>query len=325
MKKKINRRLSVAPMLKWTTSDCRIFHRQLSKETLLYTEMITTGALIYGNKTRHLNFDNIEHPLALQLGGSDPKDLATCCKIAEKWQYNEVNLNLGCPSTRVQSGSFGACLMAEPALVADCIKAMVDSCELDITAKHRIGIDNKDSYAELVDFIGCLSEAGCQTFIIHARKAWLKGLSPKQNREIPPLHYDIVAKIKIDFPHLEIIINGGITSLQQSLELLKTVDGVMIGREAYQHPWLLAQADALIFNQDPILKTRRQIIEACFPYIETRLQQGMPLTRFTRHLLGLFHHQPNSKLWRRYLSENAYQKGADLGCLKEALDLVDFV
>ncbi len=321
-KKPIDRRLSVAPMLDWTTSDCRIFHRQLTRKTLLYTEMITTGALIFGDKARHLDFDLIEHPIALQLGGSSPKDLATACKMAEKWGYDEINLNLGCPSNRVQNGMFGACLMAKPDLVADCIKAMLDSCTLPITAKHRIGIDEQDSYDELVYFIGTLADAGCHTFIIHARKAWLKGLSPKQNREIPPLRYDIVEKIKRDFPALEIIINGGIKSLVEAKKLLTTFDGVMIGREAYQHPWLLNDADQLIFNQPNEIKTRRDIIESCYPYIQKRMAQGMPLTRFTRHLLGLFYAQPNSKLWRRYLSENAHLNPANLDCLKAALDLI---
>ena len=321
MTKIIDRRLSVAPMLDWTTSDCRIFHRQLTKKTLLYTEMITTGALIFGDKARHLDYDDIEHPIALQLGGNDPEALAKCAKDAEKWGYDEVNLNLGCPSNRVQNGLFGACLMGHPRLVADNIKAMQDACSLPITAKHRIGIDDQDSYAELVNFIGTLADTGCKTFIIHARKAWLSGLSPKQNREIPPLRYDIVEKVKQDFPHLEIIINGGIKSIETAQTLLKTFDGVMIGREAYQHPWLLIEADEKIFGLAQNTQTRRDIIEACYPYIQQRLEQGMSLTRFSRHLLGLFYQQPRSKLWRRYLSENAHLS-SNLDCLKTALEMV---
>ncbi len=319
---RLDRRLSVAPMLDWTDRYCRYFHRLLTRKTLLYTEMLTTGALLHNDPARFLDFFAEEHPLALQLGGSDPNDLGRCCKLAEEWQYDEVNLNLGCPSDRVQSGMFGACLMAQPDLVADCIAAMMESCTLPITVKHRIGIDDLDSYSLLTAFVDKLSAAGCKTFIVHARKAWLQGLSPKQNRDIPPLRYDIVYQLKQDFPDLEIIINGGITSLEQAEEHLKQVDGVMIGREAYHNPWILAEADKRIFGKDCQPGSRHQVIEQLLPLVEQECRRGVPLKRITRHILGLFHGQPGAKKWRRYLSENAHKPGAGPGTLEAALALV---
>lgn len=317
-----NRRLSVAPMLDWTDRYCRYFHRLLTRKTLLYTEMITSGALLHNDPARFLDFFTEEHPLALQLGGSDPDDLARCAVLAEEWQYDEVNLNLGCPSDRVQSGMFGACLMAQPERVADCVAAMTESCKLPVTAKHRIGIDDLDSYDLLCRFVDKLSSAGCHTFIVHARKAWLQGLSPKQNRDIPPLRYDLVYQLKADFPHLEIVINGGIFNLEQVEAHLKKVDGVMIGREAYQNPWILAQADRRIFGSDWQPPSRHQVIEELLPLVERECTRGIPLKRITRHILGLFHAQPGAKKWRRYLSENAHKPEAGPETLKTALALV---
>ncbi|WP_456373832.1 tRNA dihydrouridine(20/20a) synthase DusA [Thiolapillus sp.] len=319
---RIDRRLCVAPMLDWTDRYCRYFHRLLTRHTLLYTEMVTTGALLHNDPARFLDFFAQEHPLALQLGGSNPDELAACCKLAQEWQYDEVNLNLGCPSDRVQSGMFGACLMARPELVADCIAAMVESCTLPITVKHRIGIDELDSYDLLTTFVDKLSAAGCQTFIVHARKAWLQGLSPKENREVPPLRYETVYRLKQDFPHLEIILNGGIVSLDQALTHLQHVHGVMIGREAYQNPWLLSQADQRIFGSDWQPVSRHRIIEQLLPLVERECSRGIPLKRITRHILGLFHGQPGAKKWRRHLSENAHKPGAGAETLQAALALV---
>jgi tRNA-dihydrouridine synthase A len=318
----INRKLSIAPMLDWTDRYCRYFLRLITRNTLLYTEMVTTGAILHGDKKRFLDFDSSEHPIALQLGGSIPNDLAECARLGEQWGYDEINLNVGCPSDKVQSGSFGACLMATPALVADCVKAMSDAVAIDVTVKHRIGIDDRDSYGELCDFVGTVSEAGAQTFIVHARKAWLQGLSPKQNREIPPLSYGTVHRLKRDFPHLEIIINGGIKTLEQTEEQLRQVDGVMIGREAYQNPWILAEADSRIFgNQDPA-SGRHEVIERLLPFIAQEQAAGTPVNRITRHILGLFQGQPGARAWRRHISENAHRKGADLSVVAEAAALV---
>ncbi len=318
----IDRRLCIAPMLDWTDRYCRYFHRLISRRTLLYTEMVTTGALLHNDPGRFLDFFPSEHPLALQLGGSNPQDLATCCKMAEEWGYDEINLNLGCPSDRVQSGMFGACLMAKPALVADCIAAMTEACKLPVTAKHRIGIDELDSYDLLCRFVDQLAAAGCRTFIVHARKAWLQGLSPKQNRDIPPLRYELVHQLKEDFPDLEIIINGGIVSLDQAAAQLKEVDGVMIGREAYQNPWILAQADQKLFGSDWHPGSRHQIIENLLPLVEQECSRGVPLKRITRHILGLFHGQPGARKWRRYLSENAHKPEAGPKTLRTAMALL---
>ncbi len=321
----IDRRLAVAPMLDWTDKYCRYFHRLISRQTLLYTEMITTGALLHNDPGRFLDFFPAEHPVALQLGGSNPEDLAKCCKMAEEWGYDEINLNLGCPSDRVQSGMFGACLMAKPDLVADCITAMTESCKLPVTAKHRIGIDELDSYDLLCRFVDQLAAAGCQTFIVHARKAWLQGLSPKQNRDIPPLRYELVYQLKQDFPDLKIIINGGILNLDQAQTHLKNVDGVMIGREAYQNPWMLAQADREIFGADWQPHSRHQVIESLLPLVEQECSRGIPLKRITRHILGLFHGQPGARKWRRYLSENAHRPEAGPETLQTAMTLLSIV
>ncbi len=322
--KKLNHRFCVAPMLDWTDKHCRYFHRLLSKNAFLYTEMVTTGALIHGNSHRFLQFNQEEHPIALQLGGSNPNDLAICTRMAEDYGYDEVNLNVGCPSDRVQNGRFGACLMAEPNLVADCILAMQADVKIPVTVKSRIGIDNRDSYEELVQFIDTVARAGCKTFIIHARKAWLKGLSPKENREIPPLCYDIVFQLKRDFPQLEIVINGGITTLQQSSELLKYVDGVMLGREIYQNPYLLAEVDSFLFDDNSLIFSRNEVINALLPYIRQQLQdQDVRLNSISRHVLGLFHGEYGARLWRRYLSENACKSIANENFLLNALMLTE--
>ncbi len=311
--------LSVAPMLDWTDRHCRYFHRLLSQRAILYTEMVTTGALIHGDHHRFLQFNQAEHPLALQLGGSNPRELAICAKMAEDYGYDEINLNVGCPSDRVQNGRFGACLMAEPELVAECVAAMTQAVAIPVTVKSRIGIDDKDSYPELVHFIGTVAAAGCQTFIIHARKAWLSGLSPKENREIPPLRYDTVYQLKIDFPHLEIILNGGVTSIDQAETILQRVNGVMIGREAYQHPFLLIDADQRLFGDTRPTLSRTEIVHALLPYISAQLGNGLRLHSITRHILGLFHGQYGGRGWRRHLSEKGNLAGADEAVVLQAL------
>lgn len=297
-------------MMDWTNRHCRFFHRLLSCNALLYSEMVTTGALLHGNIERHLAYSQCEHPLALQLGGSDPKALAHCAALAEEWGYDEVNLNCGCPSDRVQSGRFGACLMAEPALVCDCVKAMLDTTSLPVTVKCRIGIDNQNSQSALDDFIGQVSEAGCNRFIIHARKAWLDGLSPKENRDIPPLDYPRVRQLKADFPSLEIILNGGIQSIEQAKGALEWADGVMMGRSAYQDPWLLTHVDQDLLG----IKTHKDmhsVIESLVLYAENLRHKGLPIKLLTRHILGLFNGQKGARRWRRYLSEHAQDKEAE--------------
>ncbi|MES9843141.1 MAG: tRNA dihydrouridine(20/20a) synthase DusA [Candidatus Sedimenticola sp. 6PFRAG5] len=318
----LDRRLCIAPMLDWTDRYCRYFLRLISRHVVLYTEMVTTGAIIHGDRERFLKFDKFEHPVVLQLGGSDPADLAQCAKLGEEWGYDEINLNVGCPSDRVQSGRFGACLMATPELVAECVDAMKQSVSIEVTVKHRIGIDDRDSYGELCDFIGASSEAGCRTFIVHARKAWLQGLSPKENRKIPPLSYETVYRLKQDFPALEIIINGGITTLDQSKVHLEHVDGVMIGREAYNNPWMLAEADLHIYGDDHPIPTRHEIVEQLIPFIEQEQATGTPVNRVSRHILGLFNGQPGARAWRRHISENAHRKGADSSVILEAASKV---
>jgi tRNA-dihydrouridine synthase A len=315
-------RLSVAPMLDWTNRDFRYFLRLISKHCVLYTEMITTGALIHGQRERFLAHDVSEQPLALQLGGSDPDDLAKCAVLGEQAGYNEINLNVGCPSDRVQNGRFGACLMAEPKLVAECVSAMSAEVSIPVTVKTRLGIDKLDSYDFLVDFISQVSNAGCDIFILHARKAWLQGLSPKENRDVPPLDYDRVYQIKQDFPQLHIDINGGIQTLEQAKLHLEHVDGVMMGRSIYHDPYLLAQADALLYGDDHAVLSRHDIIRKMLPYIEQRMSQGCPVKSITRHLLGIFQGQPGARAWRRYLSENAHSEGADITVLEKALTLV---
>jgi len=306
-------------MMDWTDRHCRYFHRLLSRHALLYTEMVTTGALIHGDRQRFLQFHAEEHPLALQLGGSNPRELGWCAKMAEDYGYDEVNLNVGCPSDRVQNGRFGACLMAEPELVAECVEAMCQATGLPVTVKSRIGIDDQDSYEALVHFIATIASAGCRTFIVHARKAWLKGLSPKQNREIPPLRYEVVYQLKIDFPQLEFILNGGVTSLAQAETHLQHVDGVMVGREAYQNPYVLAEVDRRIFGADVEPVTRYEAVEQLLPYIGLQLGDGLRLNTVTRHTLGLFHGEPGARGWRRHLSENVGRSGADINVVREAL------
>jgi tRNA-dihydrouridine synthase A len=317
----IDRRLSIAPMLDWTDRHCRYFLRQITARTLLYTEMITTGALLHQDPARFLDYDAAEHPLALQLGGSDPAELAACSALADQWGYDEINLNVGCPSDRVQSGRFGACLMAEPGLVAECVSAMAGASSRPITVKHRIGIDHMDSYPELTGFVDRVAAAGCETFIVHARKAWLKGLSPKQNRDVPPLQYGVVHRLKQDFPQLQIVINGGFKTLSQAAQQLQQVDGVMIGREAYANPWILARADAQIFGE-PRVRSRIEVVEAMLPYIRTQHAAGTPIHRITRHMLGLFQGQRGARAWRRHLSENVHRPDTGPEILTQALALV---
>ena len=312
------RRLSVAPMLDWTDRFYRHFARLISRHTWLYTEMVTTGALIHGDRQRFLRFDPIENPLALQLGGSEPVDLARCARMAEQWGYDEVNLNCGCPSDRVQSGMFGACLMARPALVADCVRAMRAACDIPVTVKHRIGIDHMESYQELLDFVGTVAEAGCEVFIVHARKAWLQGLSPKENRDIPPLNYPWVYRLKHDLPRLCIVINGGIQTLEECRRHLQQVDGVMLGREAYQNPWLLAEVDSQLYGMDKPAASRDDVIAALLPYVERQLAAGAHLNHITRHILGLYQGVPGARKFRRHLSENAYRQTAGVEVLTGA-------
>ncbi len=309
-------------MLDWTDRHARFFLRLISKHTLLYTEMVTTGAVINGDREKLLGFDPAENPIALQLGGSDPKALAECARIGEDYGYDEINLNVGCPSDRVQSGRIGACLMAEPELVSECLSAMKRVTDLPVTVKHRIGIDEQDSYEFVRHFVDIVSQSGCDSFIVHARKAVLSGFSPKQNREIPPLIYDRVYQLKKDFPQLEIIINGGIRSMEGSIQHLTKVDGVMIGREAYNNPYILAEVDRQIFNSDITPISRTDIIENFIPYIQEHLYSGGKLQHVTRHILGLFHAQPNGKLWRRHLSERVTKPDAGIQVVYDALSLV---
>lgn len=320
MKSTLNK-FSVAPMLDWTDRHCRYFHRILTKQTLLYTEMVTTGAILFG-KGDYLAFNQEEHPVCLQLGGSDPVALAKCAKLAQAQGYDEINLNVGCPSDRVQNGMFGACLMGHAALVADCVKAMQDQVNIPVTVKARIGIDEHDSYTFLCQFIETIMPY-CQTFIIHARKAWLSGLSPKENREIPPLDYKRVYQLKRDYPHLIIAINGGIKTIDDIKNHLNYIDGVMIGREAYQNPILLASIDSHIFNIDTPVIHPIDAIKQLYPYIEKELQQGAQLNHVMRHTLGIFNGQRGAKQWRRYLSENAHKKGVGIEVVESALKFIE--
>ncbi|KGT92191.1 tRNA-dihydrouridine synthase A [Erwinia typographi] len=315
-------RFSVAPMLDWTDRHCRYFLRQLTRHALLYTEMVTTGAIIHG-KGDYLAWNQLEQPVALQLGGYDAAALAECASQAQARGYNEINLNVGCPSDRVQNGRFGACLMGEAALVADGIKAMRDRVSIPVTVKTRIGIDEQDSYEFLCDFIRQVSEqGGCEMFIIHARKAWLSGLSPKENREIPPLDYQRVYQLKRDFPHLTLSINGGIKSLEEAKVHLQHVDGVMMGREAYQNPGILAQVDRELFGSSLPAADPVAVVRAMYPYIEAELAKGTWLGHITRHMLGLFQGIPGARQWRRHLSENAHKPGANIETVEQALALV---
>ena len=292
-------------MMDWTDRHCRYFHRLLTQHALLYTEMVTTGALIHGDVARHLRFHAEEHPVALQLGGSEPADLAHCAKLGEAWGYDEIYLNCGCPSERVQRGAFGACLMAEPQLVADCVKAMVDVVDVPVTVKHRIGIDKGESYEFVRDFIGTVSEAGCDTFIVHARNAWLKGLSPKENREVPPLRYELVYRLKREFPALTISINGGITTSAQVAAQLAEVDGVMLGREAYHNPWWLASWDEAFFGAPPSASTRETVEAQMVDYMAREAEEHCtPWNTIARHMLGLRHGLAGSRRWRQVWSDH---------------------
>ena len=311
-------RFCVAPMMEWTDRHCRYFLRLLSRHALLYTEMVTSAAIVHGDRARLLDFDAAEHPLALQLGGSDPRELAESARIGEQWGYDEINLNVGCPSDRVQSGRFGACLMAEPPLVAECVAAMGAAVTVPVTVKCRIGIDERDSYEELHAFVRLVSEAGARTVIVHARKAWLSGLSPKENREIPPLVYPTVHRIKQDFPRLTIVINGGIDTLEGCHEQLRHVDGVMLGRAAYHNPWLLARVDAELFGDAHPVPSRHDALEAFLPYVERELRAGRRLCQISRHVLGLFQGCPGGRRFRRHIAEQGYRDGAGIEVLREA-------
>jgi len=292
-------------MMDWTDQHCRYFHRQLSRRTRLYTEMVTTGALLHGDVARHLDFNAEEHPVALQLGGSEPDDLARCARLAQQWGYDEVNLNCGCPSERVQRGAFGACLMAEAELVADGLKAMQDAVSIPVTVKHRIGIDRVEGDGFVRDFVGTLARrADTKVFIVHARNAWLQGLSPKENREIPPLRHEVVYRLKRDFPDLTIVLNGGITSNDQIDLHLAHVDGVMLGREAYHNPWLMADWDARFFGAAPVARTRLDIERAMLAYMQRQAAAGVPWPHVARHLLGLWHGEPGARHWRRVWSDH---------------------
>jgi tRNA-dihydrouridine synthase A len=318
----INHKLSIAPMLDWTDRHCRYFYRVMSKHTVLYTEMVTTGAILFG-KGDYLSFNDEEHPLVLQLGGSDVKAMTECAKIAEQYGYDEININVGCPSDRVQNGRFGACLMAEPQLVAECVNEMQAATNIPVTVKSRIGIYDHDSYEFLHDFINVVAQADCQHFIIHARKAWLSGLSPKQNREVPPLDYDRVYQIKKDFPELEISINGGIKTFEECNEHLNHINGVMIGREIYQNPYMLTQADRLVYQQPCEELSRRQVIEQMVSYIDNNVANGGRVWHVARHMLGLCNGLPGARQFRRHLSEHCSDKNVTSQVLFDALAKVE--
>ena len=311
--------LSVAPMMDRTDRHFRYLMRQISKHTLLYTEMVTTPAIIHGDRDKLLGFSEIEKPLVLQLGGDDPTELAQCAQIAQDYGYDAVNLNVGCPSSRVQSGNFGACLMAQPELVAKAISAMREAIDLPITVKHRIGIDNRDRYEDMREFVRIVADAGCTNFTVHARKAWLQGLSPKENRDVPPLRYEEVYRLKQEFPQLFIEINGGIITLEQIESQLQRIDAVMIGRAAYDNPYLFATVDRDVYKETTVVPTRHQIVEAMLPYIDSCLSRGIRLNSVTRHMLQLFAKQPGARRWKRYLSENVHLAGSDSTTVHAAL------
>jgi tRNA-dihydrouridine synthase A len=314
----LNRTVSIAPMMGYTDRHARYFLRLISRHVLLYTEMVTTGAVLHGDREKLLRFHANELPLAIQLGGSDPSELRECSRIAEDAGFSEINLNVGCPSDRVQSGRIGACLMAEPELVAESVHAMQSAVDIPVTVKCRIGIDNMESYDEFNAFIETVAATGCNTFIVHARKAWLKGLSPKQNREIPPLKYDYVYRLKRQRPQFNIVINGGIKTIDEMTRHLEKVDGVMLGREAYHNPYLLAQVDRLFFGENSAEPTRREIIDEFTAYVEQQLMSGERLHTITRHLHGLYKHSRGSNAWKRYLSAHAHKAGAGIEVLKAA-------
>lgn len=318
----LSRRFSVAPMMDWTDRHCRFFLRQLSQHALLYTEMVTTGAILHGDAARFLRHNAAEYPLALQLGGSVPTDLAACAKLAQEASYNEVNLNVGCPSDRVQNNMIGACLMGHPQLVADCVKAMQDAVDIPVTVKHRIGINGRDSYAELCDFVGTVREAGCRSFTVHARIAILEGLSPKENREIPPLRYEVAAQLKQDFPELEIILNGGIKTLEDCQQHLQTFDGVMLGREAYHNPYLLAQVDQQLFGSSRAVLGRFEAMQSMREYIAAHLAEGGSMHHITRHMLGLGQGFNGARRFRQLLSVDIHKTDAPLALFDQAAQLL---
>jgi tRNA-dihydrouridine synthase A len=314
---------SVAPMMDWTDRYCRVFHRALSRHAVLYTEMVTARAVKHGDRAKLLDFDAREQPLVLQLGGSEPGILAEAARVGEDWGYREINLNVGCPSDRVQGGNFGACLMATPQLVAECVAAMQRAVTVPVTVKCRIGIDDQDEDADLQRFVEMVASAGCGTFIVHARKAWLKGLSPKENREIPPLNYGRVHRLRQSRPDLAIHINGGIETVQASMDHLAHVDGVMLGRAAYHVPWELASVDHLYTEQDAPVANRRAAVEALIPYMEQHVREGLPLHRITRHMLGLYQAQPGGRIWRQILSTEGGRHGAGVDVVRKALAAVE--
>ena len=309
-------------MMEWTDRHCRYFLRLISAHTFLYTEMVTAEAVLHGDRERVLGFDPAEHPVGLQLGGSDPKKLAEAARIGADWGYDEINLNIGCPSDRVQSGRFGACLMAEPALVADCVSAMGEAAFVPITVKCRIGIDDQDAEESLDRFVDTAAGAGCKTFIVHARKAWLDGLSPKENRDVPPLDHDRVHRLKARRPDLAIVINGGIASLAEAQPHLEHLDGVMLGRAAYADPYLLAAVDRALYGANEPPLTRDEVLDRFMPYVERELARGVRLNAMTRHILGLYHGQKRARAFRRHLAENAHLEGAGIAVLKQARDIV---
>jgi len=314
--------ISVAPMLDWTDRHFRFFVRMLTRRTLLYTEMVTCGAVLHGDRERVLGFDQQENPLILQLGGCEANQLARCAEIAEEFGYQGINLNVGCPSDRVHQGRFGACLMKEPGQVADCVTAMCEHTRLPVSVKCRTGVDEYDSFEHLSHFVTTVAAAGCETFIIHARKAWLQGLSPKENRAVPPLRYDMVERLKQVHPRLHVVVNGGILDLDQAERFLRWADGVMIGRAAYHNPYMLSEADGRLYDDRHPIPSREQCLEAYLPYIERQLILGVRLHSMTRHLLGLYHGQPGAKRWRRHLSTNACKNGAGIEVLRSWLDAV---
>lgn len=315
--KAVDRTISIAPMMECTDRHFRYFMRLITRHTLLYTEMVTQDAIIHGDRERLLGFHPLESPIALQIGGSDPKKLAQCTLIGERWGYDEVNLNVGCPSDRVQAGRFGACLMKEPTLVQECLTAMRESVKIPVTVKTRIGVDDLDSYEALYEFIQTILQSGIKIIIVHARKAWLKGLSPRQNREVPPLRYDIVYQLKKDFPDLTIVINGGIDNLNAVNEHLDHVDGVMLGRAAYSDPYLLSSADQHYYHAKTPMLTREEIVKEMLPYIDQHLARGGRLHQVTRHMVGLFHGVDGARVWRRWLSTECVKPGADSALLKK--------
>ncbi|MCW0389579.1 MULTISPECIES: tRNA dihydrouridine(20/20a) synthase DusA [Xanthomonas] len=314
-------RLSVAPMMDWTDRHCRVFHRLLAPSARLYTEMVHANAVVLGDRARLLDFDASEHPLALQLGGSEPALLAQAARIGQDWGYDEINLNCGCPSDRVQAGRFGACLMREPALVADCVAAMVAAVDIPVTVKCRLGVDQDDDYAVFLAFVDQVAAAGCGLFVVHARNAWLQGLSPKENREVPPLRYDWAHRLKRERPQLQVVLNGGLAAVETAQAQLQAVDGVMLGRAAYHDPYVLHRLDAALTGA--ALRPRAELLRALRPYVEARLAEGLALKHITRHLLGLFHGQPGGRAFRQVLSEGAHRPGADWALLERALAVTD--